>query len=63
MREFCALNGDGFMWRMTGLLNDVTGLGHLSGTIFDFGFWKCMDCGRATSRGANGEVKNTAKKS
>lgn len=63
LREFCALNGDNFLGQAAGLFNDLTGITYLSGTICDFNFWKCMDCGRATSRNAKGEVKNVAKNS
>lgn len=63
LREFGALDGDGFMGQGLGLFGDVTGITHLTGIVCDFSFWKCMGCGRATSRNAKGEVKNVAKNS
>ena len=41
-----------------GLFDDVTGITYLTGTFCGFSLWKCMNCGRATSRNAKGEVKN-----
>ena len=63
LREFSALDGDGFFGQTAGLLSDLTGITYLTGTACDFSFWKCMDCGRATSRNAKGEVQNVAKDS
>lgn len=63
LREFGALNGDGFVGKVLGLWGDVTGLTHLTGLVCDFSFWKCMECGLATSRNVQGEVKNIAKNS
>lgn len=63
MREFSALDGDGFLGQAVSLFDDATGITKMTGTVLDFSFWKCMNCGRATSRNAKGEIKNVAKNS
>lgn len=63
MREFSALDGDVFLGQAVSLFDDVTGITYLTGTVCDFSFWKCMNCGRAKSRNAKGEVQNVAKNS
>lgn len=63
LREFCALDGSGFMGQAVALFDDVTGITHVIGTVFDCFGWKCMDCGRATTRNSKGEVQAIAKNS
>lgn len=63
MREFSALNGDGFVAQTAGVINDITGMSYLMRKFSGYNFWKCMDCGFATSRNSKGEVKNIAENS
>lgn len=55
MREIAAINKDGALGEIIGGFNDITGLGKLTGTILGRKFYKCCECGKATTRNSAGE--------
>ena len=55
-REYCALDGDGFVGPGLALINDVVGFSKLFATIGGVKCWKCCECGDHTRRKPNGKI-------
>lgn len=55
-REYCALDGDGFMGQSVALIADLSGMSRFIGQVAGIRQWKCCECGEWTRRKANGEI-------
>lgn len=63
LREFTALNNGNMIEQMGALGSDALGFRRFFSSVTGYHFWKCMNCGLATSRNASGDIKNTAENS
>lgn len=57
IREYCALNGaDTSTQIVNGVVADLLGFGKVVDIIFGINPYKCMECGKASSRNLKGGV-------
>lgn len=61
--EFTALNNGNTFLKVSALGSEAFGIRRFFSLVSGYHFWKCMNCGLATSRNASGDIKNIAENS